>query len=312
MHRVPVKLSALALLTLFATPLLADDHEATLLWEATGFANPESVRYDAARKRLYVSNINGRSADKDGNGYLSLLSPTGEVLAARWLDGFDAPKGMALAGSKLYVSDISGLVVVDVEAGEIIATYDAPEAKFLNDVTRDADGRVYVSDMGDNTIYRLDGTDFGVWLRDSALDNPNGLLAETDRLLVASWGTAGQGAAAKLGAMRAVSWQDRSVSALDPGGFGHLDCLEALPSDDMTSDEQDVSEESNRYLITDWINGVLFTWTEGADGEGELERTLDLPAGSADIGTLPGKGIVIVPLMRDGVVQAYRLPSGDD
>ncbi|MEM9384830.1 MAG: ATP/GTP-binding protein [Pseudomonadota bacterium] len=307
MCRLPVKLSALVLLTALANPLLADDDEPSLLWEAAGFEAPESVRYDAERERLYVSNINGNPTDKDGNGYLSLLSPSGEVLMARWLAGFDAPKGMALVGKKLYVSDIDRLVVVDVEAAEIVATYDAPEAKFLNDVTADASGRVYVSDMGDNTIYRLNGTAFDVWLRDSALDSPNGLLAEEDRLLVASWGVVGQGADVQLGVMRAVSWEDRSVSALDGAGIGHLDGLEKLPSAEDAEGEGD-----GQYLITDWVNGVLFTWAEGDDGDSKLTLALDLPAGSADIGTLPGEGVVIVPLMKDGIVQAYSLPDDED
>lgn len=38
----------------------------TPVWELSGFRQPESVIYDVARDVLYVSNIDGDPADKDG------------------------------------------------------------------------------------------------------------------------------------------------------------------------------------------------------------------------------------------------------
>jgi hypothetical protein len=319
-----------------AVTLLPDLHacadSAQLLWEVKGLENPESVLFDAARQRLYVSNVNGNPTDADGNGYLSLLSMEGELLTPRWVDGFNAPKGMALVDKQLYVSDIDRLIVVDVETARITATYQVPQARFLNDVTADADGNVYVSDMFDNAIYRLSGSALALWLRDAALDSPNGLLAETDRLLVVSWGDTGTDQRAPIpGAPRAVHWGDRSVSILSDKRIGHLDGVElavAQPAESSTTSEdghatssavQTTAEQAEagdsaapvddrKYLITDWVNGRLLLWDEGAD---EAETLLDLPQGSADIGVIPAAGIVLVPLMADGIVQAYRL-VGDD
>ena len=42
--------------------------------------NPESIFFDKDSNYLYVSNINGKSLEKDGNGYISVLSLSGEII----------------------------------------------------------------------------------------------------------------------------------------------------------------------------------------------------------------------------------------
>jgi hypothetical protein len=316
---------ASALIVAGSTPALAD--EVDLAWELAGFDNPESVRFDAQRNVLYVSNVNGAPTAADGNGYISRVSPDGELLEARWVTGLDAPKGMALVGDRLYVSDIDRLVAIDVEDGHFTALHRVPGAKFLNDVAADDAGRVYVSDMLDDAIYRLDGRVFALWLRDEALDGPNGLLVVGERLLVASWGQpGGDGQPARPGRLNAVDLVERSVTPVSSEGLGHLDGLEVEV--ELEEEEEETSDgggsggdagatakaessdaggeegEEGEYLITDWINGGLFEYDEEDD---ELERLLDLPRGSADIGTIPEAGLVLVPLMNDGKVQAWRL-----
>ncbi|TGV39239.1 ATP/GTP-binding protein, partial [bacterium M00.F.Ca.ET.168.01.1.1] len=127
------------------------------LWRATGFEQPESALVDAGHNRIVVSNIVGNPGAADGNGYLSLLSMDGKVISRNWVDGMDAPKGMAIAGGKLYASDITKIRVVDLASGKLVSTIDVPGAVFLNDMTADASGKVYVTDMLADTIYRIDG-----------------------------------------------------------------------------------------------------------------------------------------------------------
>src|SRR5204863_1559288 len=79
----------------------------------TGLATPESVLYDAEGDRYLVSNINGSPFDKDNNGFISVLSPDGDVKTLKWIEGgknkvkLDAPKGSAITGGILYVADIT-------------------------------------------------------------------------------------------------------------------------------------------------------------------------------------------------------------
>jgi len=124
-----------AALTLFAGVAPADAKPVEV-WQATGLKTPESALPDPTATFAYVSNINGKPLDKDGNGFISKVSlKDGKVLALEWAKGLDAPKGLALANGRLYVSDIDKLVEIDPESGKILARYDAPGSVFLNDVT---------------------------------------------------------------------------------------------------------------------------------------------------------------------------------
>ena len=77
-----------------------------------GFSTPESVLYDPEADVYLVANIHGGPSARDGNGFISRLSPEGEVIALKWIDSaaegvtLDAPKGMALVGERLFVADI--------------------------------------------------------------------------------------------------------------------------------------------------------------------------------------------------------------
>ena len=255
-------------------------------WETAGFANPESVLWDAGQQVLYVSNVNGRPVDKDGNGYISKLSADGHVLARRWVVGLDGPKGMAVHDGRLYVADIDRLVVVDTASGKLIKTYPAGGAKFLGDVTIDPDGVVYVSDMLADAIWRLADGRFERWLADPALEAPNGLKAERDRLVVASWGSTG--AVKVAGSLKTVGYGDRAVHTL-AAGLGSLAGVEA--------------DGDGGYLVSDYVKGVVLRVTR----TGRVHTILTLSQGSADIGTIPAQHLLVVPMMMDGTVAAYRL-----
>lgn len=57
------------------------------------------------------------------------------------------------------------------------------------------------------------------------------------------------------------------------------------------------------HLVTDWVAGGLFHLPAG----GGVARLLPLRRGSADLGPGPADGLVLVPMMMDGTVAAYRL-----
>jgi hypothetical protein len=84
-------------------------------WNLTaGFAAPESAYYDAASNAVFVSSINGQILDKDGNGYISRLTPAGVVVSEKWATGLHAPKGLRSAGGVLYASDIDEVVGIEI------------------------------------------------------------------------------------------------------------------------------------------------------------------------------------------------------
>ncbi|MCB1888504.1 MAG: hypothetical protein KDH20_12935 [Rhodocyclaceae bacterium] len=264
----------------------------TPLWQTEAvFLQPESVLADAPRHRLFVSNIDGTPLEKDGKGFISLLGRNGQVETLRWIDGLNAPKGMALVGDTLYVSDIDVLVEIDVVAGRIKARHEAPGARFLNDVTTDGAGHVYVSDMLTNRIHRLADGRFEVWLESPRLANPNGLTVVGDTLFVGCWGVMEADFSTKVpGHVLAVSLSDKSVTDFGSDApVGNLDGVEAMADGSL--------------LVSDWLSGGL----RRVAPDGQVTLLDPLAQGSADIGFDPASGTVWVPMMKDGVVRALRL-----
>jgi hypothetical protein len=261
------------------------------LWESTGLKTPESALPDPTATFAYVSNIDGDPLAKDGNGFISKVDlKDGKILELKWATGLDAPKGLALVGDKLYVSDIDRLVAIDTGTGKAAAEYPAPGAVFLNDVAADAEGRVYISDSGTSTIWRLADGKFEKWMEGPELKYPNGLLAKGDKLIIAAWGAAKSASTYAPANLLEIDIPDKKVRDLGSGApVGNLDGIEPLTD--------------TSFLVTDWIAGALFVINE----KGDVERLLDLNQGSADIGWLPNERLLLIPMMKDDKLVAYRL-----
>jgi sugar lactone lactonase YvrE len=260
-------------------------------WEATGFEAPESVAYDPDHSLLYVSNIAGDPGAADGNGYISRLGLDGVVQDQKWVEGLNAPKGMDVANGRLYVADIGELVEIDTETGEIVHRYPAEGSMFLNDVSADATGRVFVSDMGANAIWLLENGSFQQWLQDEALMSPNGLLVEDGNLRVASWGVmTGNGFETDpAGHVKSVDLATKEISDVGADApIGNLDGLEAAGD--------------GGWFASDWMAGSLLRVAP----DGTVETLADLNQGSADIEA--NEGLILVPMMMDGTVVAF--PDG--
>jgi len=287
MRPVVVALTA----TLIAFSTAASAAAPKLLWETKGLAQPESVVEDPATGVIYVSNINGAVMQKDGNGFISRLTADGKMLERQWVKGLNTPTGLALHDRTLYAADVDQLIEINAASGEILKRYDAKGAVFLNDVVVDDDGTVYVSDTPMNTIWRLKDGSFEPWLANDALNGPNGLLIQGKTLIVASLGKVqSQGQKKELGTLLAVSLDDQKVSKVGKGELiGNLDGLQAI--------------QPGVYLVTDWAQGALYR----VDAKGKVDELIDLNQGSADLSYLPGKKMLLIPMMLDNSLVAYRL-----
>ena len=263
--------------------------EAGEIWRASGFEQPESALFDAANKRIIVSNIVGNPGVADGNGYLSVLSLDGKIVKLHWSDGMDAPKGMAISGDKLYVADITKVRVVDLASGRLVSTIDVPGAVFLNDMTADGSGKVYVTDMLTDSIYKIDSDRPELFVKDAALASPNGVFADGGRLIVASWGKGIKPdfSTAELGGLLTVDLATKAISQL-PGAekFADLDGVIAI---------------GDGIYATAYMTGTLYRYHAGS----APEAIATFKPGSADIGT-DGERI-FVPLMNEGEVAALSL-----
>jgi sugar lactone lactonase YvrE len=281
------------------------------VWETPAeFKTPESVIYAPNENMLFVSNIDGQPDGKDNQGFISKVSPlNGSIIMLNWVTGLNAPKGMTIINNNntfLYVSDITDLVEIDVNSGKIINRYNAPGSTFLNDVASDNQGYVYVSDTVTNTIYRLDSKNLGdnstnnnsnaslqAWLQTPELNGPNGLYVDNsnNKLIVASLGAFSNPA----GSIKVVDLQNRTVRGLGNEGtavpIGGLDGIEA----DSTG---------RYYYVTDNAGGKLYVVNSNGTGY----ETLDLQnQGAADLGVILNENLIIIPMMQDNKLEAYRI-----
>jgi hypothetical protein len=270
-----------------------------LVWETAGFVAPESVVFDRARDQFYVSNMGTWGEDSTpADGFISRVSAEGRILDLRWVTGFDNPKGLALAHDRLYVADDADLVEVDPKAGAVTARYapaDGPGG--FNDCTADPAGNVYVFSRRLASGFRLRAGKFERWARVDVAKTggPNGLLAEHDRLLLGGWVTRGADGQEQPGHISTLTYADQVLGRLG----------------DQTIDHPDGIEPDGRggYTVTDWETGDL--WHVSADGESA--PLLRLPRGAADHHYLVDRCLLVIPLVLDSAIRAYRwAPAGDN
>lgn len=150
---------------------------------------PESVALDAKANVLYVACINGKPDEKDGNGTIAKVGTDGKIVAVDWVTGLDAPKGMGIHGGNLYVADINQVRVISLSTGKITSSVAIEGAKFLNDITVDKKGNVYISDTETGTIHLLKNGKVEVYFTSPELGGINGLLALDNGLYVVSFAT---------------------------------------------------------------------------------------------------------------------------
>jgi hypothetical protein len=284
------------------------------VWETiTELKTPESVIYAPNENMLFVSNIEGQPDGKDNQGFISKVSSlNGSIIELNWVTGLNAPKGMTITNNNianntlLYVSDITDLVEIDVNSGKIINRYNAPGSAFLNDVASDNQGYVYVSDTVTNTIYRLDTKNLGdnnstnnnntslqVWLKTPELNGPNGLYVDNsnNKLIVASLGAFSN----PSGSIRVVDLQNRTVNSLGNEGT-------AVPIGGLDGIEGDST--GRYYYVTDNAGGKLYVVNSNGTGY----ETLDLQnQGAADLGVILDENLIIIPMMQDNKLEAYRI-----
>ncbi len=248
-------------------------------WETEAvLKTPESVIFDAKRNVLYVANINGDGSVHDGNGFITKLGTDGKISELEWVKGLDAPKGMGIVENKLYVSDINKVVVIDILSGKIEKSFTIEGAVFLNDITTDASGNVYISDSSNKKIYLLKDGTTSLWLENSLFEKPNGLLALKDGLRVIDM---------KGGRFYNVSYDKKNAEVI----------AESVPSGDGI-----VEITRGAYLISNWNGEINYIKDKTVS---KLLDTKDEKINAADIWYIPQQKLVLVPTFFGNSVVGY-------
>jgi len=254
-------------------------HKLTKLWETdTILKVPESVLFDADNNVLYAANIDGTDPwGKDGKGSIAKIGLDGKIIAVDWVSGLNSPKGMGLYKGKLYVADITDIVVIDLKKAAIEKTIAVQGAEGLNDVSVGKDGIVWVSDSKNKKIYKVENGKSSPYLEN--LKGPNGVLMRGKDFYILD-----AGAAYKVN-------EDKSLTMIADGMEGGTDGIENITGND--------------FLVSCWQGAI---WYVGADGKKELLLdTKQEQKNTADIGYDPKTRTVYVPTFWKNSVVAYQV-----
>ncbi len=245
------------------------------------FKVPESVYYDEARNVIYVANIVGDSRDKDRQGFISKLSPDGNVLILEWINNLNAPKGMGVYKNLLYVTDITAVVVINIDSGNIIESYNIEDASFLNDIAVSPEGLVYVSDSDKNRIHLISKGNVETWLDDEMLGGPNGLFWDHKYLMVASSG-------------------DAKFRKIDMSNKNIIDVVSEIGIGDGIA-----KDAKGNYIVSSWAGQVFYIFENG--DKIELLNTQEKQMNTADLDFNTKDNLVLIPTFFDNRVIAYKL-----
>jgi sugar lactone lactonase YvrE len=275
----------------------------TLAAVSSGLSTPESVLWSAAHSAWYVSNINGNPSAKDDNGFIVRLSADGGVMdSVPFINGADdditlhAPKGMAIVGDTLWVTDIDAMRGFNVSTGMLVASVDlAPmKATFLNDATAGADGTIYITDTGiafdaagnvtnpgKSRVFAIKGrtASEAVVFPDGSGVNGIAWDASRDAFLVLSFAS-----------KSIYSWKPGSAPVVVAEGAGGADGLVILAD--------------GRAVYSSWTDSSL----HALSGTRSSALRTGFPD-PADIGYDPARNIIAIPLFSASRLEFLNVPA---
>ncbi|MDB4988397.1 MAG: hypothetical protein JWN04_3575, partial [Myxococcaceae bacterium] len=259
----------------------------------SGLSAPASALYDAERDRYLVSNVNGAPLAQDHNGFISVLSPQGEVTNLKWIEGgkggakLDAPKGMTIANGVLYVADISTVRAFDLATGAPKGDISVPGSTSLTDLATSAEGTVYLTDSGTPTG-RFDGVG-------------------TEAVYVIEQGKAKAVAKGKLGRPSGLLWSEEGL-VISPFGASELYRLDAhgakrdvtqLPAGGLTG----LVALDDTLYVTSWQSSTVYRGKLG----GTFEVAIAQQTSPGDLALDTKRRRLLVPHFEEDSVEAFDI-----
>lgn len=268
-------LTSLLLIATFHTK--AQEHKLTKIWETDSIIDlPESVLIDEEKNVLYVSQMGGNPNDKDGVGGIAKIGFDGKVIDLKWISGLNAPKGLGRHKNELYAADLTDVVVIDIASGKVRQIIPIDGAEFLNDITVDNQGVVYVSDSRTGKVHTLKNYEAAVYLED--IKGVNGLKAIGTDLYLAGGKTIWKANSKKE--LTKIADLPHGIDGVEPVGNG-------------------------AFLYSSW-GGYLYYGNDNGSYELLLDTHLE-KKNAADIDYDPVKHVVYVPTFWKKSVAAYAL-----
>jgi sugar lactone lactonase YvrE len=285
-----------------APPQQAAPPAASKVAQIDSLQTPESVLWDSAQDVYFISNINGNASVKDDNGFISRVTPDSGIENLRFIAAgqqgvvLNAPKGLALRGDTLWVTDIDAVRAFNAKTGRSLGMVDLHGlgAVFLNDVVFGPDGALYITDTGvrfdsagnmshpgTDRIFRITSDRrVSVAAEGDSLQRPNGITwdATGNRFIVVAFG-----------GPSVFSWKlgDRTPTLIGqgPGGF------------------DGVVMAGGKLLVASWTDSTVSAYQSGSE-----EKVIAGVPSPADIGYDAKRNRVLIPIFTGNRVEVWQLP----
>lgn len=171
---------------------------------------PESVVFDSLNNRYFVSNA--------GNGNIIQIDSVGNQ---SYFAGYSASiRGIYIVGNTLYTAGNGGVVGFNINTADTTFILTVTGAGFLNDITSDGMGFLYITDSNTGRIYKVNiSSQTYTTFVSLGITSPNGLLydGENNRLILCSFRSNSP--------IQAINLSNSSVSTIVTTNLSNLDGL---------------------------------------------------------------------------------------
>ncbi len=234
--------AALLLIVSFSSSLL----------NAQNYSKPESVIWDEINKQYLITNTNNHV-----NGFILTYDPETEELGNFINTGLDSPKGMTIVDGIIYVTDVTKVKGYNLKDKTQIMNLTISGATWLNDITNDKSGNLFVGGMDTGIIYKIviSSEDVSSFINTSS---PNGLLYEeqNNRILVCSWGNNAK--------IKSIDLTNSTITTILNTSFSNLDGI--------------VSDNCGNYYISSWGANAVYRYENNFENRLMVWVGLDGPA----------------------------------
>jgi hypothetical protein len=200
------------------------------------YSGPESVEFDYTNNRWLIGNTGtGDILARDSNGELSVFAEN--------FSG-SGPYGLEIVNGFLFAcADGGSIFVFDLEGNQVPESPIDLGASFLNGITHDNTGQLYITDFGNQSIYKMDATtyQFSIVADDADLNNtPNGIIFDeaNNRCVIVTWASN-----AKILALDITT--NNITTLVNSTSLGYIDGI--------------AKNSSGTYFLSSWTENAIST-----------------------------------------------------
>lgn len=217
---------------------------------AQSYSGPESVEFDAANNRYLVANTSSHTIQqRSSNGTITLFASGGMSTG---------PHGLEIVGDTLYACSGANLKAFNLNTGANLFTINMG-ATFLNGITYDNSGNLFISDFTGKKIYKytIANQNFSA-VASSLVQSPNGITldAANNRIIFVNWGSNAP--------LKALDITTYSVTTLFSTGLSNCDGI--------------ARDAAGNYFISNWGNQSIVKYDASLSNPTTVVTGLSSPA----------------------------------